>query len=158
MDERQINKILSHHKTTKRHFLSVFPSDLLPIKIRRYPACFVCNVDPSDQPGSHWLAFYIPSADKVEFFDSYGNTPDFYEGPIADFASRYSRTIYNPLTLQTNVTAVCGQYAIYFLICKCRGETMSKFLSRFVTDNICNDQRVYNFVAKRFRVNVNFYQ
>lgn len=158
MYARQINTILSHHKSTKRHFLSVFPSDLLPTKITRYPACFVCNVDPSDQPGSHWLAFYIPSADKLEFFDSYGNTPDFFQGPICDFASRYSRIIYNPSTLQTNVTAVCGQYAIYFLICKCRGESMNKFLSRFVTDNICNDQRVYNFVAKRFRVNVNFYQ
>lgn len=158
MEARHIDNILSHHPATKKYFLSVFPSDLLPRKISRFPACFICNVDTSNQPGSHWLAFYISSPNRVEFFDSYGNPPDFFQGPIADFVSRYSRVIYNPLTLQTNVTAVCGQYAVFFLICKCRGESLKKFLSRFVTENICNDQRVYNFIAKRFRVYVKFYQ
>lgn len=158
MNARQIKNILSHHKTTKKYFINVFPSDMLPNKITRFPACFISNIDPSYLEGSHWVSFYIPSADRVEFFDSYGHPPDFFQGPISDFASRYSQVIYNPLTLQTNVTAVCGQYALFFLICKCRGESMKKFLSRFVTENMSNDQRVYNFVAKRFRVYVNFYQ
>lgn len=158
MNSQQIENILSRNKHTKNIFLGVFSSDMLPNKITQCPCCFVCNVDSSDQPGSHWLAFYIPSADRVEFFDSYGNAPSFFKGPISDFTSQYSQVIYNPLTLQTNVTAVCGQYTIFFLICRCRGESLQKFLSRFVSENTCNDQRVYNFVAKRYHVYVNFYQ
>lgn len=158
MNSQQIKDILSHNKYTKKYFLDVFPSDMLPNTIKQYPCCFVCNVDSSDQPGSHWLAFYITSPRRVEFFDSYGNTPDFYQGPILDFTLKFSQVIFNPLTLQTNVTAVCGQYTIFFLLCRCRGESLKKFLSQFVSENLCNDQRVYNFVAKRFHVYVNFYQ
>lgn len=158
MNSKQIHDILSRYNITKNFFLGVYPSDMLPRKIKHYPACFVCNVDASNQSGSHWLAFFISSKDRVEFFDSYGNDPDFYQGPILDFTLQYSQVIYNPLTLQSNTTAVCGQYTIFFLICKCRGDTLKKFLSVFVTKNICNDVRVYNFVAKRFKVYVNFYQ
>ena len=158
MNSKQIQDILSSHKETKKSFLGVFPSDMIPKKIYRYPSCFICNVDASNQEGSHWLAFFISSSNRIEFFDSYGNAPDFFKGTISNFSSQYSEVLYNPLTLQSNFTAVCGQYTIYFLICKCRGDTMKKFLSQFVTKNICNDIRVYNFVAKRFRVYANFYQ
>lgn len=158
MNTLQIKNILSRDPITKKYFIDVFPSDELPSKIRRYPACFVCNVDPSTKPGSHWLCFYILSPDEAEFFDSYGNEPAFYQGAISNFASRYSRLIYNPVILQTNVSTVCGQYCIYFLYSRCRGETLRNILSHFITKNLCNDRRVYNFVAKRFHVYVNFYQ
>lgn len=158
MNSKQIQDILSTHKETKEMFLGVFPSDMIPKEISRYPSCFVCNVDSSNKVGSHWLAFFITSPNRVEFFDSYGNTPHFFKGTIRNFTLQYPEVVHNPLTLQSNFTAVCGQYTIYFLICRCRGDTMKKFLSQFVTQNICNDVRVYNFVAKRFRVYVNFYQ
>ena len=158
MNSKQIQDILSSHNDTKKFFLGVFPSDMLPEKISSYPACFVCNVDSSNEVGSHWLAFFIFSSNRVEFFDSYGNAPHFFKGTISDFASQYVEVIHNPHILQSNFTAVCGQYTIFFLICKSRGDTMKKFLSQFVTQNICNDIRVYNFVAKRFRVYANFYQ
>lgn len=158
MNTSQIKSILSSHESTKKIFLGVFPSDMLPTSIKHYPTCFVCNVDTSNMPGSHWLAFYIPSLDKCEFFDSFGNPPGFFNGPISDFCSRFPQVTFNPITLQTNITAVCGQYTIYFLINRCRNESLKRFLTRFVCENISNDQRVYNFVAKRFRVYVNFFQ
>lgn len=158
MDSLQIKKILSRDPRTRKYFLDVFPSDKLPWRILHYPACFVCNVDKSTEPGSHWVAFFLPSPDEVEFFDSYGNEPAFFQGSIANFSSHFSRVVFNPLTLQSNKTAVCGQYCIFYLYSRCRGKTLKHILSHFVTENICNDQRVYNFVAKRFRVSVNFYQ
>ena len=134
---------------------------MLPGKISSYPASFACNVDMTNEIGSHWLDFFfvfIFSANRMKLFDSYGNAPHFLKRTISVFASQYVEVIHNPHILQSNFTAVCGQYTIFFLICKSRGDTMKKFLSQFVTQNICNDIRVYNFVAKRFRVYANFYQ
>ena len=59
----QIKNILSRDKVTKDYFLDVFPSDYLPQEISRYPAYFVCNTDASNEPGKHWLAFFISSPD-----------------------------------------------------------------------------------------------
>ena len=156
MNTLQIKNILSHDRVTKQYFLGVFSSDQLPAMVMSYPACFVCNTDRSTEPGSHWIAFYIISPNEVEFFDSFGNEPAAFQGPILNFASRYSRVTYNPM--QSNVTAVCGQYCIYYLYSKCKGQSLNFFLSFFVFKNMCNDYRVYNFVAKRYGVYVNFYQ
>lgn len=158
MNSVQIEKILNEEPVTRNYFLGVFPSDQLPRRIHRYPACFICNVDKSTEPGSHWVAFYLTLPEEVEFFDSYGNKPTFFEGTLSNYASHFSRVLFNPLVLQTNVTAVCGQYCVFYIYCRCRGKTLKQFLSHFVTENLSNDRRVYNFVAKRFGVRANFYQ
>ena len=44
----------------------------------KFPCGFVANTDPSDEPGTHWIAFYFPSKQKGEFFDSYGKPPEYY--------------------------------------------------------------------------------
>lgn len=158
MNSLQIEKILSQDPVTRKFFLGVFASDQLPRRMTHFPACFVSNVDKSTQPGSHWIAFYLPSPDEVEFFDSYGNEPLFFRGSISDYVSHFSHVTSNPLTLQSPVTAVCGQFCIFYVYYRCRGKSLKSFLSQFVSENICNDHRVYNFVAKRFGVFANFYQ
>lgn len=158
MNTTQLRKILSRDPITKKYFLDVFASDHLPESIEQFPSCFIANVDSSAEPGSHWVAFYLSSKDKMEFFDSFGNEPAFYEGPIRNFTIQFSHVNYNPLTLQTDMTAVCGQYCIYYLYSRCRGSSLKTFLSHFSVKHMCNDQRVYTFVSKRFRVHANFYQ
>lgn len=158
MNSMQIEKILSKDRVTQKYFLGVFPSDLLPSKIERYPACFVCNADKSTEPGSHWIAFYLTSPKEAEFFDSYGNNPSYFKGPISNYASHFSQVTFNPLRLQSHVTAVCGQFCVFYIFSRCEGKTLKHFLNEFVSENICNDHRVYNFVAKRYRIYANFYQ
>lgn len=158
MNTIQLRRILTEDKFTRKYFLDIFPSDHLPNEIHKYPACFIANADLSSDPGSHWLAFYLPSPHHVEFFDSYGNAPTYFKGGISDFVSRYSHVDYNPAILQSNVTAVCGQYCVYYLYSKCRGHSLKKILSSFVTRHLWNDKRVYNFVWKRFYVRTKFYQ
>ena len=109
MNSKQIQDILSSHKETKKSFLGVFPSDMIPKKIYRYPSCFICNVDASNQEGSHWLAFFISSSNRIEFFDSYGNAPDFFKGTISNF----SEVLCNQLTLQSKT--YCRLWTIYNL-------------------------------------------
>ena len=158
MNTQQLRRILNQDPVTKMLFLDVFSSDKLPTKIHKYPTCFIVNVDSSREPGSHWLAVYLPSAYHAEFFDSYGKPPTYYGGPILDFTSRFLYLDYNPMILQTDVTAVCGQYCIYYLYSRCRGQPLMKVLSPFVTQDLCNDKLVYNFVWKRFHVRANFFQ
>ena len=56
----------------KKIFDGVFPADEVP-KLNTFPCGFVANTDPSTEPETHWVAFYFPSREKGEFFDSYGN-------------------------------------------------------------------------------------
>lgn len=158
MNTLQLRRVLSRDAYTRKYFLDVFPSDHLPSEIQRYPACFVANDDASTDPGSHWVAFYVSGPNEVEFFDSYGNEPSFYAKTLSDFASRFSILTYNPLTLQSNISAVCGQYCIYYLYSRCRGRSLGDILSSFVTNNVCNDFKVYDFVMKRFSVRTSFFQ
>lgn len=158
MNSLQIDKILSRDSKTRNSFLGVFASDQLPRRIQQYPACFISNVDKSSEPGSHWVAFYLLSPDEAEFFDSYGNAPAFFRGPVSNYATHFSRLTFNPHILQSPVTAVCGQYCIFYLYSRCREKTLKDILSHFVTKNISNDRKVFNFVMKRFHVSVNFFQ
>lgn len=158
MNTIQLQQILTRDKFTREKFIGVFPSDQLPTEIPYYPCCFIVNIDPSNQPGIHWVAFYITSSSYIEFFDSYGNAPSYYEGFISNFALNFMNIVYNPMILQSNISAVCGHYCIYFLYSRCRGRSLRTILSSFVSKNICNDKRVYDFVWKRFHVKVNFFQ
>lgn len=158
MNTLQLQQVLTQDYFTQKYFMNVYPCDQLPTEIQSYPTCFISNVDSSTEPGSHWLAFYLPSEDEIEFFDSYGNPPSFFRKEIMDFVSRYSKMDFNPMTLQSTSTAVCGQYCIFYLYCRCRGQPPRKILSNFITNHMCNDRQVYNFVAKKFNVYPNFYQ
>lgn len=157
MNTIQLRRILSGDKFTRKSFIDIFPSNYLPNEISKYPSCFVVNVDTSSEPGSHWLALYISTPNSIEFFDSYGNAPTYYEGFISDFVSKYPLVNYNPMVLQSNISAVCGHYCVYFLYFKCRGQSLKRLLSTFVTKSICNDKRVYDFVLKRFHLRTIFF-
>ena len=72
MDTLQIKRALERNTFTKKIFCGVFASDELPEIIDTFPCGFVVNTDPSTELGTHWIAFYFPSHEKGEFFDSYG--------------------------------------------------------------------------------------
>lgn len=149
---------MRRNKSTRKFFMGVYPSDQLPVEIHTYPACFIANTDSSNEMGSHWICFYMPCAHVLEFFDSYGNRPTYFRDNIADYASQFSYVYHNPQRLQSYTTAVCGQYCIYYLYSRSVGKTMRDVLTSFVSNPICNDRLVYNFVFKMFRVRANFYQ
>jgi len=75
MNTLQIEHFLFKHSKTKSVFKGVFPSDRLRKTILKYPALIIASTDTSDQPGTHWTAFYFDSRRSAEFFDSYGQYP-----------------------------------------------------------------------------------
>ena len=78
MNTLQLKRALEHNPSTKKIFGGVFAADELPKTFDTFPYGFVANTDPSTEPGTRWVAFYFPSRDKGEFFDSYGYPPEHY--------------------------------------------------------------------------------
>lgn len=70
----------------------------------------IVNTDPSTMPGKHWVAFFMASQAELEFFDSFGKSPEFYKFPIQGLKIRYAVH-----RLQSFTSRVCGHYALVFL-------------------------------------------
>ena len=90
MNTAQITHAVEQDPVTSKKFCGVFPSDKLPQTIDRYPCGFVASTDPSSEPGTHWVAFYFPSEEKGEFFDSYGHAPEYYRKSFGNFLKHYA--------------------------------------------------------------------
>jgi len=153
MNTIQILRALEQDPVTSKRFCGVFPCDELPKTIDKYPCGFVANTDPSGEPGTHWVAFYFPSDQKAEFFDSYGQPPDYYRSSFEDFLNKHSDEWgFNERKLQSAWTDVCGQYCIFYLSHRARGQGMNKIVQLFNKDTMLNDVKVSQFVKKHFRV------
>ena len=61
------------------------------------------------QNRGRWVAFYFPSREKGEFFDSYGHPPEYY-GESFKF---YKIETMNKRKIQSSWSEVCGQYCIF---------------------------------------------
>jgi len=108
-----------------RDFDGVFSIDNLPDD----PHLLVCNTDPSDKPGRHWVAIYIEDG-RGEFYDSFGRRPNI------DFERSYMNRHcvswkFNDKLLQSKF---CGHYCIYFCIRRCGGIDMCKIMRSRISD------------------------
>ena len=65
MNTNEIDRFL---RRRLRDFDGVFSVDNLP----ESPHLLVCNTDPSDRPGRHWIAIYVDNEGRGDFFDSFG--------------------------------------------------------------------------------------
>ena len=74
MNTLQIFKVLLSDIYVRRtSIVRVLPRYQLPNHIDpTKAAAFVVNTDPSDQPGSHWVALYYDGLGQFEYFDSFG--------------------------------------------------------------------------------------
>jgi hypothetical protein len=67
MNSLQIMNILKNDPFTKTAFTDVLPSNRLPREIRKRPRGYILNTDPSDKPGSHWVASTLQKMAKGNF-------------------------------------------------------------------------------------------
>ena len=151
MDTVQLTIILRKDRYTRGVFQGVYPSDKLPTRVSSFPALFIANVDTSEKPGSHWVAFYFTKDQKGEFFDSYGLPPSNYTGTFSPFLNNNSNDwSFNSVTLQSIVSKVCGHYCLYFALFRSRQVSMSTIVNRFSSNKSRNDFLVQRFIEKRF--------
>jgi len=151
MNTIALNETLCRDTIVRNYFGGVHASDQLPLQVDKYPKAYVVNVDASDQPGSHWTAFYFASSKRGEFFDSLGQNPEIYTSSFVSFLERNcSQWTYNQRTLQSAFSKVCGQFCIYYLVYRCRKFEMSVITNKFTKNLLNNDYLVAEFVSKHF--------
>ena len=129
--------------------LGVFPSDKLPKTVPQPPWGLVVNTDPSNLPGTHWVAIYC-SPDSVAYFDSYGQKP--MVKSIKKWLVDYKTYWTNPKRIQGPASSVCGQYCVYFLVQRWQGMTNEKILKKFSGDLVENDLMITAWLNESFDV------
>jgi hypothetical protein len=100
----------------KVRFVGVFPANEVPKCGSGFPFCFVANTAPSNDPGEHWVSFWVDSG-RTEFFDSAGMPNDVYP----DLDIPYDVTSYNATQLQPGTSNTCGHFCIYFMCARAFG-------------------------------------
>ena len=146
MNAAEINQALSFHPVTKNVFVGCFAADQVPGHFDRAPAACIVNTDPAHKKGEHWIALY--KDEKTEFFDSYGKSPDFHGFSSPIFQGAITQTS----KLQSDLSTVCGQYAMLFVYSLCSSMSFDSFVSRFTSDRQKNDRFVLREVNKLFKI------
>ena len=70
MNTKQLWNALCLNPVTNQYFDGIYSADTLK-EIREKPDLIICNTDPSNKPGEHWVLFFS-SDNSVDFFDSLG--------------------------------------------------------------------------------------
>ena len=158
MNSTQLAIILKKDKYTRAVFQGVYPSDKLPTSVSSFPALFIANVDTSEKPGLHWVAFYFTKDSEEEFFDSYGLPPSNYTGTFSSFMNDNSKGwSSNSVTLQSIDSKVCGHYCLYYALFRCHNIDMSTIVHRFSKNKQRNDFLVKHFIEKHFPLSLKTY-
>lgn len=135
MNSQQIRDILEGDIFVRRiPFVRVLARDQLPTQMERTrPAAFIINTDPITLPGSHWVGLYYNGVGEFTYFDSFGFGP--LNSEIVYFIENNSNRpfLYKPCVLQDIPSDTCGLYAIYFIMIKARGGSLSRVLLPFQT-------------------------
>ena len=147
MNTDQIQLVLKHlFKNSRVQFLGVFASDRLPSlpAIRAFsPCCYVANTEQTGWGGAHWVAFFHPTAGKLEFFDSFGKLPK-------EFGYDIPRSIQiqqNKIQVQGRRSEVCGQLCVYFLYHRSHGTPTQSIIRRLRSLSFsASESLVYSFV------------
>lgn len=140
MDNITIEKILKQnnkYNTIRNSFLGVFPRDKLP-QVKKLPACFILNTQPSSEPGEHWLAFYIDDKNVCDFFDSYGNSPSRFG--LDNYLDKFKSSYWSKAKIQ-GMSSNCGLYCILFLLYKSQNR-MREFYLEFNKTAFLNDKKL----------------
>lgn len=108
--------------------------------IQNKPCVIISNTEPRNMPGRHWIAFFYNPGKVIEFFDSFGKEPLYYNSDFELFLSKYSN-IYSLSTkqIQNDNSNVCGLYCILYYYSKLQKEPFYEFINIFGNNTNAND-------------------
>ena len=147
MNTGQIEHIL--RLRCRGQFLGVYPIDKLPKTLPpKRPLILVCNTDPHDRPGQHWIVIFIDIHSVGEHFDSFGQRP---AKTFQDFMRYHCfKWICNQRQIQSAASRFCGQYCVFYSLYKSIGYNMNAIVKCFSSDTGLNDVMAHSFVCKMF--------
>ena len=139
MNNFEIDRILSANVDS---FCGVYSCDKLQ---KTASGLIVCNTDPYDRPGEHWIAMYV-DGECGEYFDSFGHPPT---KVFKDFLNRHcTKWIFNDIQLQSICSRFCGHYCVYYCILRSRNFDLRKITNSLTSDTGFNDVLVHGFVCQ----------
>ena len=113
----------------------------------------VFNLDPHDEPGSHWICAFIDlDASAAYYFDSYGYKP---EKEINNLLSRLhaqgiKNIYYNDIRHQRKGSE-CGMYCLFVIICLLHGRPFYDIATHVIDDDTMNLFRDILFAEEKPR-------
>jgi len=146
MDTKQLWNALSLNPVTNKYFDGIYSSDTLK-EIEEKPSLIICNTDPSNKPGEHWILFFF-SKNSVDFYDSLGREITYYGNVFIDFVKNFAYDCKQCTDRTQPIKSdLCGQYCLYYAFKKCNGLSMEKIIN-----NIPHHDDVVNFVNRTFYI------
>ena len=142
----QLDHLARSQPSLKPHFYGTVPCDRLPESPdQEGPVGYIVNTDPEGYPGRHWIALW--TYDNVcEIMDSYALPLESYLTTIplqAWLDKHWKYLVRNGQSLQSLYSQSCGDYALFYLIDRSLGRSMTQFLNRFdKRDYVHNDHKV----------------
>ena len=88
MNTKQLWTALTLNPKTNFYFDGIISIDTLK-EIKEKPDLIICNTDPSDQPGEHWVLFFL-NENSVDFYDSLGCDITYYGSEFINFIKNYT--------------------------------------------------------------------
>ena len=76
MNTSQLQCMIECDDLLRNSIIGVYAADQLPKGARNYPYGFISNTDIHFKRGQHWCAFFQNEGGDLEFFDSYGRSPE----------------------------------------------------------------------------------
>ena len=147
MNTKQLWQALANSPVTEPYFDGVFPIDALK-EIKQKPKLIICNTDPSNKPGEHWVLFFFNRNGSVDFFDSLGKNMNSYSDLFRKFASRFASSIkWTDIRMQPLNSSLCRHYCLYYAHKRCKGEDMESIVA-----SMTSSADVVNYVNKKFNI------
>ena len=114
MNTKQLWIALTLNPKTNFYFDGIFSIDTLK-DIKEKPSLIICNTDPSDEPGKHWVLFFF-SEDSVDFYDSLGRDITYYGSEFIDFIKNLLLILNNILEEHNLLRVICVDSIVYIML------------------------------------------
>ena len=148
MNTVEIQQLMEGNEHTRMHFRGVFSADEIPRDDGDKRNFLIVNLDPSSEPGSHWVAMMRKKGAVSEYFDSFG-FPVPYESFKRFLGGRWIRS---KEQLQSDKSTTCGQWCMYYIWKRCKKCTFFDIVEGFKgMTREENDFVVRKFVEKEFK-------
>ena len=152
MDNKQLYEILKADKyVDAANVLGVFPIDLIPVFVLKFPCCLVINTKPQSHPGEHWVAVFKMEDNVGIYFDSYGSPP--YNLPeIRELLEPCEGWTFNETVLHSPWSTVCRQYCLFALLQLARGHSL-EYIVKLLNDcgdTYANDASIFNYIQEKY--------
>lgn len=139
-----LDTVLKSNNVTKNVYRGAFPACILPSPgNERY--FFITNTDQHDESGTHWTAWMI-DGDQVEFFDSFGRSPDNKQFPGQFRQYLFGKTVlYCAFRVQQYSSRTCGYFCMYYIYFRSLGLDF-RYIIKQLTNIKENDDIMINFI------------